>query len=273
MKKTLLFVAASALLATVAATSCGNQKKVSSDTDSLTFGSITLKSIVPLKDGSQQPACELDMQIKYAQGPNADRINDSIKASGIFMRDFYSPATAPKSLPQYADSFAASYVRTYKRDVTELKKMGANDAACSYNYVVKTSVGKSKDGVINYLAQGYSFTGGAHGMSFVSALNFDPKTGKKLSLDDVFTKGSDKVLMDKVIENIAKKFGVSGLAGLKTLGIFDYVDVRLPESFILGTDSVTFIYETDAIAPHAVGEIRSSLAYKDLTDIMPKVKK
>lgn len=273
MRKTLLFVAASTLLATVAATSCGNQKKVSSDADTLSFSTINLKSVVPLTDGAQDPKCELDMLIHWAKGPNADRINDSIKASGIFMRDFYSPATAPKSLPQYADSFASNYVKVYKRDVTELSKAGASVAACSYNYVVKTSVDKGKDGIINYLAEGYSFTGGAHGMSFVSALNFDPKTGKKLSLDDVFTKGSDKVLMNKVIENIAKKFNVSGLAGLKTLGIFDYVDIRLPENFILGTDSVTFIYGTDAIAPHAVGEIRSSLAYKDLTDIMQKAKK
>lgn len=43
------------------------------------------------------------------------------------------------------------------------------------------------DTIVSYIVQGYEFTGGAHGNTFLESFNYDKKTGARINVQDVVT--------------------------------------------------------------------------------------
>lgn len=259
-------VGVSALLA-AAMSSCGGRARGPVDGRGLSFDSIVVDTAVSATGREGSPKCALRLNILYAKGANAEVVNDSINCSGLFSFHCGKPMgshPAGFEVRKAVDGFVRAYVENYRKECGELVRQGLAGASCNYEYVVNTSVLKGREGIVTYMAEGYSYTGGAHGVSFARAMNFDTATGKMIGLEDFFTEGCDSLLKGRLTDCVAAKFKVPGLDGLRELGVFSFADVYVPDNFILGADSVTFIYMSDEVAPHAVGEIRASLAYSDL---------
>ena len=62
--------------------------------------------------------------------------------------------------------------------------------------------------------------------------------------------------------------GVSTIEGLGEKGYFIDIEMNITNNFILGNDSMTFLYNRYEIAPYAMGDILISLDYETLKDIM-----
>lgn len=229
------------------------------------FDSIVIDTIAKLGKAEDAPQCKLRLSIQYAKGENAQKFNDTLLRSGILAPDYFSLSNEKLSVKAILDSFACKYVSDYLRDYGTLYRADTEHAA-SYNceFIVNTSTHNGGNHVLNYVASIYSFGGGEHGIHQTIVKNFDMKTYRLLTLNDMFIDAKHIVLKEQMIEKLAKKFDVENLEELQEKYIFADGQVYLPDNFILEDDKITFIYCEDEIAPHEIGEIRVEFDKDDL---------
>lgn len=270
------FIFLSGLLSLVLSVICscnGKPGAGASASDSITFDSIKTDSTLFLTEDTAGPRCHVSLSLIYAKGKNADNINDSIIRSGVLCPDYFSITSQKITVPQAADSFVTRYLSEYKRDYAELYKADKEHGA-SYNceYFVHTQVLQENDNYYTYLANIYNYGGGAHGNSIVVAKNIDAKTGKIVTLKDLFVPGYEHGLNQLIIKKLCEKFEAKDLKELNEKTVFLGIDVYPSENFIIGKKSITFIYSPDEIAFHAAGEIRVEISNSDLEHMLKKKK-
>lgn len=242
-----------------------------SNTDSIKFDSIKVDSTLFLTEDTAGPRCHVSLCLTYAIGKNADHINDSVIRSGILCPDYFSITSQRISVPEAVDSFVTRYLNDYKNDYGELYKADKTHGN-SYNceYIVKTYVSNETDDYYTYIANIYSYGGGAHGSSITITKNINANNGKIISLRDIFVPGYESKLNELIVNSLCKKFKVANLRQLNEKSIFMGIDVYPSDNFILNNDGIIFIYSPDEIAYHAAGEIRVELSNSELEDILKK---
>ncbi len=131
----------------------------------------------------------------------------------------------------------------------------------SYELTSNGSVYRAK-GVESVAVETYSYTGGANGMSRRVYLNFEPATGRLLSLDELFS--STDTLRMLVREGFAHNVEE------------DYVlfegntidSLPLPEAIGFDSVGVRAFYNLYEVAPRSSGTVEIELPYDCLRDIL-----
>lgn len=109
----------------------------------------------------------------------------------------------------------------------------------------------------------YSFTGGAHGMTVVKPLTFDVRSGKKLSLHDLFgAQDFEKPLSDRVRKKI-EEWDVDLLDP-------PFTEIRRDQDFYLADTSLVIYFQLYEITPYVWGFPYFPIALKDLEAIIPQ---
>lgn len=173
------------------------------------------------------------------------------------------------------------FIQNYHTDVKELFEadmhngMKAEDVPAWYNYEyqISTTLEAGRDSnVWNYTAVNFQYTGGAHPNTYAKYLNFDAKTGKKLTADEVFAKDGEakicSLILQKLIEEVNKKMEtdtITSVEGLQSVGILLDTDIYIPENFLLGKDGVTFYYNRYEIAPYSAGDFSLTVPYDEIS--------
>ena len=224
MKKTTRFFL-SVIFITAVLAACGPQSQTA-EIEGMEFDSVVVDSVARLLDIPDAPTCELSLSIQYAKGGKAEQINDTLLRSGILTPDYLSLDQRKLTVKESVDSFVCRYITDYLKDV------------------------------LNYIAEVFSYGGGAHGIKQTLVRNFDVKTGHLITLDDLFVSGYEDAMKAKIVEKMSSKFKVKDLQALQDKYIFADSHVYVPENFILEDNKIIFIYCEDEIAPHDVGEIR-----------------
>lgn len=263
------FVVLSALSIVCSCGGASGSKK--NGTDSIRFDSIKVDSTLFLTEDTAGPRCHVNLCLTYAIGKNAEYINDSIIRSGILSPDYFSITSKKISVPEAADSFITRYLNDYKNDYGELYKADKTHGS-SYNceYIVKTYVSQEVSDYYTYIANIYSYGGGAHGCSIIITKNIDTNNRKIISLRDIFVPGFEHELNELIVKNLCKKFKVKNLKELNEQTVFMGIDVYPSDNFIINEDGITFIYSPDEIAYHAAGEIRVEISNSELENILKK---
>lgn len=279
-KKIQLLIYCFSLLAFSFLFSCNTNNKKESK-----IKTIEQKQVYYMQKGNQCPSCSITMNYSYLeQNSKNDTVSNIINKEianeilGTEYRDL-SPETA-------IDSFKNSYIADYKKEVVPLylediknnKTDNSIDVSQWYNYTyeLKTSIKSGKKDILNYEAQFYEYTGGAHPNSWSKWLNFDSKTGELITLNKVFIDGSqkaiNKLLLRELMNFISKQEGkeVNSVAALNELGILDNVQMYIPDNFALEEDKISFLYNSYDIAPYAQGAIKLSLHYSELDKYLYK---
>lgn len=270
MRKTFILTAAF-FLAVTFATSCGGNQGKADGGDSLKFDSVKIDSTLSLTSDTAGPRCHVSLSLTYAEGKNADLINDSIIRSGVLSPDYFSITTQKITPREAVDSFVTRYLSEYKQTYGEIYKADKGHGA-SYNceYLLKTYVMQENDKYYAYVANVYMYGGGAHGNSVTIVRNIDTATGKIVSLSDLFVPGYEQELNNLILKALCDKYEVADLKGLQDKTVFMGIDVYAPDNFIIGDGDITFIYSPDEIASHAEGEIRVTLKNSDMERLMKK---
>lgn len=103
------------------------------------------------------------------------------------------------------------------------------------------------------------YTGGAHPITLFSGVNYDRATGKLLLLDDVLK------MIGLTTEQLSAKASEQLKATLGDSFLFPEGANTNPEnfsSFVVGTSTVTFIFQQYQVAPYAAGEQEVSFPKK-----------
>lgn len=257
-----LFISITTLFFTGMFLACGGSKDAKSleKAEGLEFDSIVKDTIISLTSDKESPKAELHLNIKYAKGKNAAVINDSIIRFGLLTADYLPQGDNIKDIKQAVNAFVSEYARSYQRDYGDLYARDKEHSA-SYNiqYILNTSVRNEKDGIINYIAEIYNYSGGAHGTSVTVAKNIDIKEGKIIQLTDLFVPGYEQQLTDIIIDELCKKNDVKTFKELQNKNIFMDMDAYVTDNFLIKDNGIEFIYVDTEIAPHSEGEIRVNI--------------
>jgi len=240
-----------------------------SSTEEITkFEVATTDKTVSLSSNEGAPMCNVHLEMSYAtedNGHKAEIINNIIEQRLLNLQDM--------SMQHAADSFATVYTDNYKKILPlYTQDQGNKDklAWFNYHYILKTAVEQGYKGTTVYHAYLDYYEGGAHGISQHLTINFEQLTGRQLMLSDVFVPGFESRLSAILQKALCTYVGVGSVNELKSQGYLYSMDMFPSENFILGEESITFIYNPYEIAPYEKGSIELTLSHSEIDDLLNK---
>lgn len=140
----------------------------------------------------------------------------------------------------------------------------------SYYDNMTFGIQRADSNVISFTITFYSFTGGAHGNYTTSGVNYNAKTGDKISFSDL-SDDADAFHEDTLAFNQAlakteayqmRMFSEDMLAGVSLETVL-YAE----DAWYLSTSGLTFISNPYALGPYVAGTIEFIIPYTDLADM------
>ncbi len=252
--------------------SCGGSRQGSKKSaDSLTFDSIVVDTTASLTEEADSPVCEVKIAFAFAKGAGADAINQAIVKSGILVPDYLTGMEGNKDMQAVVDTFVNRLIADYIETNKPLYQADRDAHSLSSVYTVSGKITDGPDGVKVYTAEVYQFAGGAHGQFQTIVNNIDTRKGKVIALKDLFVPGGEVKMKELIVERMMKAERVKTFKELQDKGYFMDMEAYIPDNFILGDKEITFLYNADEIAPHALGPVHVTFPYSELDNIMKKI--
>lgn len=193
------------------------------------------------------------IQVIYSKINNdsdvSTKINNTIESTLAQQIAFFEEDTEDLSLEDAISQFEDRFV-SFKNDF--------EDNAAPWEVIINSEVVFQSIYVITIAVDSYSFTGGAHGNSVITLLNFDPETGNLYTQDEIFKKSSD---LDVLVEKYFKKESASKN---NDEVYFFGEDFRLPENVGFNEEGIIFLYNTYEIASYAQGITEFTIPYAEI---------
>ncbi len=252
-------------------TSCGSKGDAQQEAEALSFDSLVVDTATQVVNGTDTLKATVHIKLMLAVGTGADAVNDSILNSGIMPADFMPKEAEGMTVEQRVKAFAKNFLDSYRNDCENMMKSGSVSPAFQYTYDLNTEINENAaDSIINYEMTGSVFMGGAHGATVTMVRNFKKATGEFVGKGELLSADGEKAVAEMICGELQKQFKSKDMAELKSNGIFQDKDAYVPANFIIAPDSVTFIYMSDEVAPHAVGELRATLSKEALAKYLKK---
>ncbi|TYB96410.1 MAG: DUF3298 and DUF4163 domain-containing protein [Kosmotoga sp.] len=154
---------------------------------------------------------------------------------------------------QYSE--ASHFVDLLFKQAEEDKKDFEKQGREFRNFEVATEykVGLNNDNCLSFYVDYYRFAGGAHGMTERKSVNYNLRTGLKLSLSDIFAKNVDyeKVILEEI--NSVIKEELEDDPHLYFEDHLDFLDYN--KGFYLTEDELVIYFQLYEIAPYYRGII------------------
>lgn len=239
--------------------------------DSYLFANIDTAALFPIdKFSAESPALSLQLSLDtvVANNSNSAQINNTI----IYATFGYDEISVAKAI----DSFIKTSKKEYyamRADYINEKNMEHSASWLNNSYSIKGRCLGIHDNIINYIIENDTYEGGAHGLFTQTLLNIDCCTGREIRLSDIFIENFETVLTEQLTERLAKNVGAANVDDLKEWGYTALNDMYPTENFMLGKDSIIFLYNPYEIAPYALGIIRVALGLDEIKAISMNDKK
>ncbi len=115
----------------------------------------------------------------------------------------------------------------------------------------------------------HSYAGGAHANSFTHYHHFNPVSGKKIYLDDVFIQGYKNKLIAIAEKKFRAQLKIGENANLDDEGFWFTGKVfSITENFWLDSIGIHFLYNPYEVAAYTVGTIEIEIGYNEIEEII-----
>lgn len=237
------------------------------DSEGLDFETVKATKTISISSEAGAPQCSVDLQLPMAKGEPKERAEAINAAVALRLLDMEG-----LTLAQAADSFANKYTNDYRRNFAPLYREDRGDAEkrawYEYHYNIKGEAKSGREGVTVYTATIDYYEGGAHGINQLITMNFEAKTGRQLTLDDIFVPGYEQHLKEVLLDALKAKTGCKTMRALRDKGYLYSMEMFPSENFILGNETITFVYNPYEIAPYAVGSTELIIPFGDVKDLL-----
>ena len=224
------------------------------------FSSTTYNSedSFPAAEGSEY-ALEVRISAEYPvsglQKAALDNM-DNVLTAALF-GDEYAALDPEQAIEAYKADRAKEYRETNAPLIKESE--GTPTASLNWSDYVTGKIGGTHKGILSYTVTGYTFTGGAHGMTVETALNFDMKTGTLLTEEDFFKEGYKDRLSGLLSSRLAES-----LENPSDTSMLFTQEIGPNGNFSIGEEGVTYIYNQYEIGPYSMGIIRVTVPWEDI---------
>lgn len=230
-------------------------------------------------ESTEEESTESRVTISYEALPNDRTLEDGT----IIVSAFYQRPTvtvegnedAAAAIKQEFDSDEeAFYIRGDELE-TEAKAYfteGTGEVIVPYANEVKYTDKRADGRIISFERSNYSNLGGVHGNTYVSGLNFDTRTGARLTLDDI---AEDKESFLAAAKEYVLSLCESDAYKNRLMpGYKDYLnDILQDDLWYLDEEGITFIANTDTLAAYAEGTLQFTVPYENLNGLKAEYSK
>jgi len=191
----------------------------------------------------------------------ADSINYLIRSK------LYSPLIGDKPA-NGINSLLEPYYETYKAAREEANANGQEYIGAWY-YNRQFTVIENTRKIFTIAHSEQSYAGGAHPNSFTNWYNFNPSTGRQITLDHIFKPGYNKKLNQLAEKKFRKRKNVPAGTSLEDAGyLFKDNIFYLPNNFRLNDKGILFRYNPYEVASYAEGAIEIQLTWAEISDVI-----
>lgn len=161
--------------------------------------------------------------------------------------------------------------RTFDKGVAQFRaESGYDDTNQPIGCELKvSSEAKVYGNTLSYTIEGYKFSGGAHGLSWHTGLNYDIESGELLSLHDFLSDEQTEALPAILREHLCADKGIYNEDPFEALTRLGYYpnEILPTENFRLTNDGIEFLYNPYEIGVYAVGMTAIKIPYEILDKI------
>lgn len=250
MTKKLFIIFAFSTIIIFFISSCGHKSSAPKKLD-IPTAVVSVDTIARLSDVIQ---CHVHVDFTYLKENKYAAVNDSLLRMGLLQPDYFS-INNNKLTPRTAILF---FVRQYIKDymvIAQLVHQREKDKSqLNGELTIKTELRAALDNYITALSHIAINNGNGELTKYTIVRNFDPKSGKLITLQEQFGKDYKEKLTKEIIERIAdrEKLEKDDIAGLQAKGYFIGIDPYPADNFILTDDSIVFIYTPGEISQKEV---------------------
>lgn len=230
------------------------------------FRTLHVTETIAMDNSTKAPACTISLQI--------DSLNDTTSTARNINMTIAEQAFGNRmsSIAQAADSFCKANAGHYKKDFGELYKAdvthGIRPDWYNHSYKIQTEQTQGRASLICYRITARRYEGGARETEEIRYVNFDRKTGKVATLDDLF-KPTYKAMLPSLLQSaIQERFGCKDMEELHAHGILRLTPVYVPENYRMGPEVITFLYNAGEIASYDTGSIAVDIPYDQLKTLL-----
>jgi len=237
------------------------------DEDTIEFEELTYDKVINLSNEELSPTCTVSLKLQNAtesNGHRSDVVNNEVIMKLFNVQDI--------SMETAMQRFGDNYINNYKQNLLPLYNQDRADttkrAWYEYHYVISAETQKGSKNTMAYLATLDYYEGGAYGTHQLITMNFDIMTGRLMKLSDIFVEGSQSQLNKVLLNSLFEKMGVSTTKELQEKGYLQTVNIYTPENFIIGDETITFIYNPSEIAPYSSGSTELIIPYSKVEKLL-----
>ena len=231
------------------------------------FETLTENRSITLSNEENSPTCTVSLKLQNATKANEHKgeiINNTV-VKRLFNIEDVSMKTA-------MERFAENYTKNYKETLTPLYYQDRADSTkrawYEYHYVISAETQKGSKNTVAYIATIDYYEGGAHGVHQQIVMNFEAKTGQQMTLQNIFADGSEQLLNNILLKSLEEKTGLTTLSSLQEKGYLTTTNIFVPDNFIIGDETITFIYNPSEIAPYSEGLTELVIPYESLGTVL-----
>lgn len=224
-----------------------------------------------LSEDTTLGAIKITIETEIPSNYKSKTVLDSIRA--FLISELYSKDFVNSPNDSLAQKFAAELINEYRLSNEPMLEKLSKKNAYSFNFEHELhGFSLLNDKILfSYGIIRYVYMGGAHGLSTRNFFNFDLKTGKKISEEEIFTDNYNEKLTEliktRIIEQSLEDSTINAISNLEDS---DYwVDAIKPNgNFYITESSVNYVFNPYEIAPYSLGETEVILPFDRLTGIL-----
>lgn len=199
------------------------------------------------------------VQITHKQIGNAENNSVAYLPEIVDMKNLVVQDSINKNIKNYL----TKSMEEYQRSAEELYSMqGTNiNPAWKPSFKSEYTVHSNNDRFISLTQFTYSFTGGAHGMSYMRGVTADLQTGEIYKLSDLFITGKD---YKQAINNIIKQ----QIESRADKDVIKFMGIKDDQSFYVEQNGLVVYFSLYEIAPYSSGFLKFHIPFNSLTDYL-----
>ena len=247
------------LILTAACIFCIQSCKTDISTDVL-----NTSATYPLSDKSDA-GLELKIDVEYIiSGPGAAavrNINNSIIC--CLFGDKYGDMDIHDAASAYSAETSAEYLSANRPLLEDSIFSSSPAAVLSWSDWTRGTVSGTHGNILSYTVTKYTYTGGAHGMTSETTLNFDTDNGSLIGETELFQDGYEERLSSLLSLHLPEALQEPG----DTAMLFTR-DIRPNGNFRVSETGLTYIYNQYEIGPYVLGAVEVTVPWEELKDLL-----
>ena len=168
------------------------------------------------------------------------------------------------AMDQYVDQYCTSYrahmLPLYNEDRVDTTKRSWYE----FHYIINSTIEYTSRNTLVYLATVDYSEGGANSIHQLQPINFYVNTGDYISLSDIFVDGYETQLPPLLLKALMEREDVGSIEALKEKGYLQTVDMYVPQNYIVGDNTITFVFNPSEIASLELGTVQLVLTYAQM---------